>query len=79
MSYSDTHIVETYIELLDGLSNENKKVLINNLSKSLKIETDERKDTFYKSFGSFGSNKKAEHIIEEIRANRSFKNKDLLF
>ena len=79
MSYTDKHIIETYSMLFDGLSSLTKIELIESLTKSLKREKTLKGDTFFKSFGAFGSEKTAEKIVEEIKSSRKFRNKEIKF
>lgn len=79
MSYTEKHIVETYSALFESLSSESKLELIEQLSKSLETEEKTKEAEFYKSFGAFGSDKSASEIVEEIRAARKFKKKDIKF
>lgn len=79
MNFTDKHIVEAYTELFEGLSSLNKIELIESLSKSLKAEKKTKENMFYKSFGAFSSEKSAEEIIEEIKAGRKFRNKEIEF
>jgi hypothetical protein len=79
MSFTNRHIIETYTELLDGLSETNKIELIESLSKSLKKESKKKDSAFFNSFGAFGSERKAELIIKEIRASRKFRKKEISF
>ena len=79
MSYAEMHIVETYSKLFEGLSTISKLELIERLSKSIKKEKLSKKDTFFDSFGAFGSEKSAEEIISEIKASRKFKDRELKF
>ncbi len=79
MSSTDKHIIETYSMLFDGLSSLTKIELIERLTKSLKREKNSKKDTFFKSFGAFGSEKPAEEIAEEIKSSRKFRNKEIKF
>ncbi len=67
MSYTEKHIVETYSNLFEGLSTLSKIELIENLSKSLKIEKKVKDNLFYKSFGAFGSEKSSDEIIKFIK------------
>ena len=76
MDYTERHIVETYSRLFSGLSSISKLELIENLSKSIKNEKKNKDITFYKSFGAFVSNKSAEEIVADIKANRKFNTKD---
>ena len=78
MTVTDKNILETYSNLFEGLSSINKIELIERLTKSLKVGVTKR-NTFYKSFGAFDSEKSAEEIISEIKANRKFKNKEIKF
>lgn len=77
MTFTDKHIVDTYSDLIDGLSSNNKKKLIEKLSKSLIARTKTTENRFFKSFGAFSSKKTAEEIINDIKSNRKFKNKDI--
>jgi hypothetical protein len=79
MTTIDKNILESYSNLFEGLSPFNKLELIERLSKSLKAEVKSKEKNFFKSFGSFGSEKSPEKIVEEIKASRNFKNKDIKF
>ncbi|MBS7253400.1 hypothetical protein [Flavobacterium branchiicola] len=78
MTVTDKHILESYSNLFEGLSFSNKIELIERLTKSIKSNKAKEND-FYKSFGAFASEKPAEDIVSEIKANRSFKNKEIDF
>ncbi len=79
MNFTDKHIVETYSELLEGLSFDNKIELIENLSKSLSAKEKDKEKDFYKSFGAFASSMSPEEIIKEIRSGRKFRQKYIRF
>ena len=79
MNHTDRLLVQTYSGLMEGLSSSNKRELIENLSKSLGVEQEERDKAFYKSFGAFGSKKNAEEIVAEIKASRKFSGKEIKF
>jgi hypothetical protein len=79
MTYTDRHIVETYTDLFEGLNPLSKLELIENLSKSLKTEAKRKENLFYKSFGAFASDKSAEEIIADLKANRKFRKKEINF
>ena len=79
MSYIDKHIVETYSILFESLSSLNKIELIESLTKSLKREKKQIKDTFYDSFGAFSNEKSAEEIVAEIKSSRKFRTKEFDF
>lgn len=46
---------------------------------TLKKEKNTKEKAFFKSFGAFPEGKSAEAINEEIKASRTFRNKDLKF
>ena len=79
MTFTDKHIIDTYSALFEGLTPMSKIELIERLSKSLKTEGDKREKKFFKSFGSFASDKSAEDIISDIRSSRTFRKKDISF
>ncbi len=79
MSYTDRHIIETCLGLLQGLSSSNKAELIEALSQSLKTETSTEDAVFYESFGAFADDKSAEEICLSIKSSREFRTKDLIF
>jgi deoxyhypusine synthase len=53
MNFTDKHIIESYKNLLEGLNENTKLELIENLSKSLKQKKSIKENAFYKSFGAF--------------------------
>jgi hypothetical protein len=63
-------IVDGYVGLLDNLSSGDKLDLISKLTTSVKTDLINRKSTFKKAYGAFGSKKTAEQIIDEIRNSR---------
>ena len=77
MTFTDRHIVETYSILFEGLSSGSKIELIEVLSKSLKTEKKKKESSFYKSFGAFVPEKKAEEIIADIKSSRKFRKKEI--
>ena len=76
MSHSEKLIIETYSKIFDGLNSAIKIELIERLTKSLKKDESKKERDFYKSFGAFGSEKSAEEIINSIKSNRKFSNKE---
>jgi hypothetical protein len=78
MTVTDKNILESYSDLFEGLSFNNKIELIERLTKSLKINKS-KENSFYKSFGAFASEKSAEEIVSEIKSNRKFKNTEIKF
>lgn len=77
MNFTDKHIIESYTSLLEGLNDNTKLELIDNLSKSIKQKKSVKENAFYKSFGAFVSDKSAEEIIKEIRSSRKFRKKEI--
>ncbi|MDR7370502.1 hypothetical protein [Flavobacterium aquidurense] len=78
MTITDKNILESYSNLFEGLSFDNKIELIERLTKSLKANKSKGVG-FYKSFGAFASEKSAEEIVSEIKSSRKFKNTDIKF
>ena len=78
MTVKDKKILESYSDLFEGLSFNNKIELIERLTKSLKVKKS-KENNFYKSFGAFTSEKSAEEIVAEIKSNRKFKNTEIKF
>ena len=80
MAIIDKNIVDTYSNLFEGLSDVNKLELLERLTKSIKmISTSRKEKSFYKSFGAFDDTADAEKIIEGIKENRRFIDKDISF
>lgn len=79
MTFTDKHIVETYLGLFSGLNSTSKIELINRLTKSLKNEQKAKDNSFYKSFGAFSSKQSAENIIADLKSSRAFRKKELKF
>ena len=77
MSYTEKHIINSYSTIFSGLSHLGKIELIESLTKLLKKDKAEKVDTFYKSFGAFSDEKTAEEIVNEIKASRKFKNREI--
>jgi hypothetical protein len=78
MTHAEKHIVETYARIFENLSSISKLELIEKLSKSIRKETKSSKEKdFYKSFGTFASEKSADDIVKEIKESRKFREKDL--
>ena len=71
MAFINRNIIDTYKELFESLS-ENNKI---ELSRSVKTNSTKKEHDFFKSFGAFGSTKKAQKIIKEIRSSRKFRKK----
>lgn len=77
MTIAAKSIVDSYSKLFEGLDSFTKLELIERLSKSLRKETNSKDKDFFKSFGSFPDDRAAEEIIEDIKASRNFREKDL--
>lgn len=79
MSYTDRHIIETYMGLFEGLSALNKIELIESLTKSLKMSAQSKEERFYASFGAFGSDETPQDLIADLKAHRQFQEKEIQF
>ncbi|MEY4876078.1 MAG: hypothetical protein RL708_1227 [Bacteroidota bacterium] len=79
MTYTDRHIIQSYSSLFEGLNAMSKIELIESLSKSLKTESKIKDQKFFKSFGSFVSEKSAEEIVLDIKLSRKFRKKEIKF
>ena len=79
MSYTESHLIDSYTVLFEGLSSFGKIELIERLTKSLKTEKTAAKDSFFESFGAFASEKSAKEIIREIKLSRKFRKKEIKF
>lgn len=79
MTVATKNIIDTYSSLFEGLDSFTKLELIERLSRSLKKEKNNKEKAFFKSFGAFPEGKSAEEITGEIKASRSFRDKDLKF
>jgi len=76
MTYMERHIVDTYSNVLAGLSTKSKIELIERLAKSLKTERET--GGLHLSFAAW-DNKSIDEINYEIKSNRNFIEKDLTF
>jgi hypothetical protein len=65
-------LIEGYLRLLENLSPDSKLDLISKLTQSLKGDVSKRKKSFSKAFGAWESDKSAEEIIKDVKANRTF-------
>ncbi|HZY35103.1 MAG TPA: hypothetical protein VFE53_00560 [Mucilaginibacter sp.] len=79
MTVVTKNIVNTYSRLFEGLDPLTKSELLKRLTKSLKKEHSSADKAFYGSFGTFPDERPAEEIVEEIRATRKFREKDIKF
>ena len=64
--------LENYLGLLSNLSRESKIRLVENLNSDIKNNTPYETNWIDKLYGSFVSDKSAETLISEIRADRKF-------
>ena len=74
MTYTERHIVNSYSNVLVGLSSNSRIELIKRLTDSLK--TERKTGGLHLSFGAW-EDKDVEKIHEEIKSNRKFIEKDL--
>ena len=57
MTFTDKNIIENYLGLFESLNSISKLELIEKLTKSLKAETKNKENDFYKSFGALSTEK----------------------
>ena len=79
MTFTDKNIIENYFGLFESLNSMSKLELIEKLTKSLKAESKDKGNNFYKSFGAFSAEKTSDEINTEIKSSRKFRTKDLNF
>ncbi|MEY5047022.1 MAG: hypothetical protein RLZZ175_381 [Bacteroidota bacterium] len=57
-SFTDKHIIDSYLQMIEGLIKNLKKILINKLAKSIEKNNDKVKDSkFEKLYGAWKSEK----------------------
>jgi hypothetical protein len=82
MSYTEKIIIEGYSVLFENLSDVCKTALINHLSETMKTSKKKQgsENGFILSFGKWeGTEQTTEEIKTEIKNNRNFARKDLIF
>lgn len=79
MTFTDKNIIDNYLGLFEGLNSMSKLELIEKLTISLKAESKNKKNSFFKSFGAFSDEKSSDEIIAEIKSSRRFRNKKIKF
>lgn len=79
MTFTDKNIIENYFGLFESLNSMSKLELIEKLTKSLKAETKNKENNFYKSFGAFSTEKTSDEINEDIKSSRKFRTKEIKF
>jgi hypothetical protein len=67
-----TKLIEGYLDLLRNLNPSSKLELISLLSKSVKADLRNKKQSFDKAFGTFESKESAEEVISKIHKSRKF-------
>jgi hypothetical protein len=72
---TESHILNSYIGLLDSLNPNLKLKIIERLSKSVNNDITKEKDRMEKAFGAWKDSKETEQIISEIRNSRTFNRK----
>jgi hypothetical protein len=75
MTFTDKNIIENYFGLFESLDAMSKLELIEKLTKSLKAETKNKENNFYKSFGAFSTEKTSDEINADIKSSRKFRTK----
>ena len=79
MTFTDKNIIENYFGLFESLNSMSKLELIEKLTKSLKSESKSKENNFFKSFGSFSTEKTSDEIITELKSSRKFRKKEIKF
>lgn len=79
MTFTDKNIIENYFGLFESLDAMSKLELIEKLTKSLKAETKNKENNFYKSFGAFSTEKTSDEINADIKSSRKFRTKEINF
>lgn len=79
MTFTDKNIIDNYLGLFEGLNSMSKLELIEKLTISLKAESKNKKNSFFKSFGAFSDEKSSDEIIAEIKSSRRFRDKKIKF
>lgn len=69
------NIIDSYLELLKGLSPDSKLELISKLSDSLKGSKKSANKPLGELYGSFKTRKTADEIIAELKRSRKFSRK----
>ena len=77
MNLTEKRLVESYSEIMDGLSHECKLELLEKLVHSLRTDVTPKELTFFESFGAFHSEKSAEEINSEIKKSRKFRDRKI--
>lgn len=65
-------LIDGYLQLLDNLSIEVKRALIERLSQRIDKRLGEKDGSFYKSFGAWHSVMSADAMIDDLRESRRF-------
>ncbi len=75
MKTADVHtsLINGYMRLLGNLSPDSKLVLIEKLTKSLRLDVSGKRKALKNAYGSFESDQSADDLIKEIRESRMFK------
>lgn len=71
----NNRLVDAYLELLKKLDPGSKLDLISKLTKSIKSDLKDKRNSFDKAFGAWDKSDDAEKITEEIRNSRNFNRK----
>lgn len=69
----NNRLIEGYLELLKKLNPSSKLDLISKLTKSIKSDLEDNKDSFKKAFGAWDKSDDVNLITKEIRNSRNFK------
>lgn len=74
MTVIEKNLIDSYVTLLNKLSEEAKLEIIEKIKKSIKSKEKKKiQKKFWESFGSFESNLSAGELATEIRVSRKFR------
>jgi|AntDeeMinimDraft_5_1070356.scaffolds.fasta_scaffold04835_3 tRNA (Thr-GGU) A37 N-methylase len=79
MTTVDKHIIDSYSKMFEGLNSFSKLKLIETLIKSLRKKEETREEKLNSAFGAFDDTESPEKIIENIKKNPGFGDKDIKF
>ena len=70
-------LINNYLQLLERLSKNGKQEIIARLSASIRDNTKSKDKQISAAFGALNTSKSADELIEEIRSNRKFRDRDI--
>lgn len=77
MNLTESRLIDAYNTLFQSLNFQSKLELLERLLQTVKTEMNAQDAAFYNAFGAFPDEKTAEEIIEDLKASRTFRTKDI--